>query len=164
MAILCTLYVLRRSLSPIYWLNVSDDQVPFGGLIEHTNFIPSEDYAGKHLVYLSHYTDPDAPAYSMDAGALAQHYVPSLRRIASGFDESWVERCHPFRDRWAQPIVTTNYVDRMLPLEGPWPGLYLATMSQIYPEDRGTNYALRIGRQAADALLAARPGRDGEPQ
>ena len=164
MAILCTLYVLRRSLSPIYWLNVSDDRVPFGGLIEHTNFIPPEDYAGKHLVYLSHYTDPDAPAYSMDAGSLAQRYAPSLRRIAPGFDESWVERCHPFRDRWAQPIVTTDYSDRMLPLEGPWPGLYLATMSQIYPEDRGTNYALRIGRQAADALLAARPGRDGESQ
>lgn len=158
MAILCTLYVLRRSLSSIYWLNVSDDEIPFGGLIEHTNFVPPSTYGGKRLMYVSHYLDPDDPAWSMDESALAAHYRPGLGKIRPDFDDSWVERRHPFRDRWAQPIVTTDYVDRILPGESPWPGLYLATMSQIYPQDRGTNYALRIGRQTAECLLTARCG------
>jgi hypothetical protein len=26
-------------------------------------------------------------------------------------------------------------------------------MAQTYPEDRGQNYAIRIGREAADAIL-----------
>ena len=60
-----------------------------------------------------------------------------------------------FRDDHAQPIVDVGYQRRLLPLAGPWPGLYVATMSQVYPEDRGTNYAVRIGTQAARALVDA---------
>jgi hypothetical protein len=30
----------------------------------------------------------------------------------------------------------------------------LANTTQVYPEDRGTNYAVRLGEQAAAALLA----------
>ena len=39
---LCTIFVLKHSLSPIYWMNVSDTSVPFGGLIEHTNYLCTE--------------------------------------------------------------------------------------------------------------------------
>ncbi len=162
-AILCTLLLLRRSLSPIYWLNVSDPAVPFGGLIEHTNFISPEHYGGRRIAYVSHYLAAGDPTYELDAEALFEHYRGGLARVNPEFDASWVERAMAFRDRYAQPIVTTDYHRRILPLEGPWPGLYVATLSQVYPEDRGTNYAVRIGVQAADALLAARRAAAPDP-
>ena len=46
-----------------------------------------------------------------------------------------------------------NYSKLLPPLQTPVPGLYSACMAQIYPEDRGQNYAIRIGREAADAIL-----------
>ena len=153
-AILCTLLVLRRRISDIYWMNISDAAVPFGGLIEHTNFIPPEQYAGHHLAYLSHYVYTDQPVWRLDAEALLRHYLPGLKRIRPDFDESWVVRHLSFRDRFAQPIVTRDYHRRLLPLETPAPGLFAATMAQVYPEDRGTNYAVRIGRAAAERALA----------
>jgi hypothetical protein len=58
-------------------------------------------------------------------------------------------------DRWlhrepdAQPIVTAGYRDRMPPLETGAPGLLLANTTQVYPEDRGTNYAVRLGQEVA---------------
>ncbi|MGH7819191.1 MAG: NAD(P)/FAD-dependent oxidoreductase [Candidatus Binatia bacterium] len=152
-AILCTMLVLRRRFSSIYWMNVSDPEVPFGGLIEQTNFLPPEHYRGRHVVYISHYTYPDDAVYDMQSQALLRHYLPGLRRIQPEFDESWIEERMVFRDRWAQPIVTADYHRRLLPLETPLAGLYAATMSQVYPEDRGTNYAVRIGERAARALL-----------
>ena len=155
-AILCTMLILRRQFSPIYWMNVSDGAIPFGGLIEHTNFIPPERYGGKRILYVSHYIYADEPLYRFDARQLFAHYRPALERVHPGFDESWVEKQMQFRDDHAQPIVDAQYHRRLLPLEGPWPGLYVATMSQVYPEDRGTNYAVRIGTQAARALLEAR--------
>ena len=153
-AILCTLLALRRSLSGIYWMNISDPEVPFGGLIEHTNFIPPERYGGQHLAYLSHYVYPDQPVWQLDAKALFRHYLPGLQRIRSDFDESWVVEQLTFRDRFAQPIVTRDYQRRLLSLETPLPGLFVASMAQVYPEDRGTNYAVRIGRAAAERALA----------
>jgi protoporphyrinogen oxidase len=155
-AILCTMLLLRQRFSPIYWMNVTDPEVPFGGLIEHTNFIPPERYGGRNILYISNYIYRDEPAYEFDARSLFEHYQPGLRRIQPRFDPSWVERQLQFRDDFAQPIVTVDYHRRLLPLESPLPGLYVATMAQVYPEDRGTNYAVRIGTRAAQALLEAR--------
>jgi len=35
----------------------------------------------------------------------------------------------------------------------PLANLYLANTSQIYPEDRGTNYSVRLGNQISDLVL-----------
>jgi protoporphyrinogen oxidase len=161
-AILCTMLLLRHQLSSIYWLNISDRAIPFGGLIEHTNFIPRERYGGQRILYISHYCYSDEPVYRFESRELFAHYRPGLERVRPGFDETWVERQMQFRDDHAQPIVDVGYHRRLLPVTGPLPGLYVATMSQVYPEDRGTNYAVRVGTQAAAALLrdhlASRPG------
>jgi protoporphyrinogen oxidase len=153
-AILCTMLLLRRSLSPIYWMNISDSAIPFGGLIEHTNFMPPERYGGRRILYVSHYVDRDDPVYQFDARRLFAHYRPGFLRVQPEFDDAWVERQMQFRDDFAQPIVTVDYHRRLLPIPSPWRGLYVATMSQIYPEDRGTNYAVRIGTRAARQWMA----------
>ena len=157
-AILCTLLVLRERISPIYWMNVSDPEVPFGGLIEHTNFVSPKRYGGRHLAYVSHYVDPEDEIWGLDLDGLLHRYQPGLRRIRPDLDPSWILEAHPLRDRYAQPIVTTDYHRRLLPLASPLRGLYVATMAQVYPEDRGTNYAVRIGRAAADRLIGDHEG------
>ncbi|MOA57806.1 hypothetical protein D3C78_1820510 [compost metagenome] len=43
----------------------------------------------------------------------------------------------------------------MLPFETPLPGVFIANMAHIYPEDRGMNYALRTGYQVAEAMGAS---------
>jgi hypothetical protein len=58
-----------------------------------------------------------------------------------------------FAEPAAQPIVTVGYADRIPPLRTPAPGLVLANTTQVYPEDRGTNYAVRLGEQAAATLV-----------
>jgi protoporphyrinogen oxidase len=152
-AILCTMLVLRRQLSPIYWMNISDGAIPFGGLIEHTNFISPDRYGGKRILYISHYVYTDEPIYGFDSGAILASYRRALQRVQPAFDDGWIERQMEFRDDYAQPIVDADYHRRILPLAAPLPGLYVATMSQVYPEDRGTNYAVRIGTRAAAEVL-----------
>jgi hypothetical protein len=77
-------------------------------------------------------------------------YLPHFQRVNPAFDESWIEKCMLMRDRFTQPIVTVNYGDRLLPYATPVPGLFCSSMAQLYPEDRGTNYAVRGGNQVAD--------------
>jgi protoporphyrinogen oxidase len=150
--ILCTTLVLKHQLSPIYWMYISDDSVPFGGLIEHTNYIPPAEYGGRRILYVSHYTYPDEEFYSFPSDEIMGRYVPHLRRINPAFDESWIEKRVFAHDRFAQPIVGLGYADRLLPYVTPIPGLFSAAMAQIFPEDRGTNYAVRAGNQAAPVV------------
>ena len=141
--------VMNRSLSPHYWTYVGDRTLPFLGIIEHTNFIPPEHYGGAHIVYLTNYLERDDPLYQMTPEELYREYVPHLQKINPAFDESWVTEYHHHKVDAAQPIVTQGYTDRIPDHRTPIPGLYLANTTQIYPEDRGTNYSVRMGRQVA---------------
>jgi len=143
---------LDRKLSDIYWLNIADPDMPFTGVIEHTNFMPPADYDGKHYVYLSKYMEPDHPYFSMPEEELIKTYLPYLKRINPDFDESWITKWWVFRERAAQPIVTLNYREKLPDHRTPLKNLYLANTSQIYPEDRGTNYSVRLGNQIAELV------------
>jgi protoporphyrinogen oxidase len=145
--------VLDRQLSPHYWTYVGDRDMPFLGVIEHTNFMPPEVYGGGHIVYLTNYLERDDRLYAMSAEELYREYLPHLRRLNPGFDESWVREYHHHKVDAAQPIVTRGYSERIPPHRTPIEDLWLANTTQIYPEDRGTNYSVRMGRQVA-AMMA----------
>ncbi len=63
--------------------------------------------------------------------------------------KSWL-----FRSTYAQPIPLLNHSRNIPPVQTPIPGLYFASMSQVYPWDRGTNFAVKIGRDTARLMLA----------
>ena len=152
---LCLVLQLRRPLSHIYWLNISDPESPFVGAIEHTNYIPPETYGGRHLLYLTNYLAPGHPYLGCTKEELLAHYLPGIRRINPAFTPEWVEALWLFQDPGAQPVVTPNDSQRIPPHRTPIPGLYLANTTQIYPEDRGTNYSVRLGRKIAREIAPA---------
>ncbi|MDO9065791.1 MAG: amine oxidase, partial [Chloroflexota bacterium] len=54
-----------------------------------------------------------------------------------------------FRDPAGQPVVTRGYSQIIPAYRTPISGLYLANTTQIYPEDRGMNYSVRLGQTIA---------------
>ena len=154
LAAVLVILILDRPLSPYYWTYVGDRSLPFLGIIEHTNFIPAEHYGGGHIVYLTNYLERSDPLYQMTPDELYREYLPHIRKINPDFDESWVTEYHHHKVDAAQPIVTKGYSESMPSHRTPVTGLYLANTTQIYPEDRGTNYSVRMGRQVATMMDA----------
>lgn len=152
-AAVIVLLQMSQPLSDVYWMNIADSDVPFTAIIEHTNFMPPEEYGGKHFVYLSKYLEPDHPYFSLGDDALLQEYIPFLQRINADFQQSWIEASWVFRERSAQPVIPLRYSERIPDHRTGLPGLYLANTTQIYPEDRGTNYSVRLGNEIS-ALVA----------
>jgi protoporphyrinogen oxidase len=153
-AAMCLILKLNRSLSDIYWLNISDPEVPFGGVIEHTNFIPPSEYQGYHIVYLFKYLTTDHPYYTMSKTELFQTYLPALRRIFPDFKETWVEQSFLMKADYATPVYAFKYSSIKPPFETPTKDLYLANTSQIYPEDRNTSNGIMIGMEVVKRLLS----------
>ena len=151
---LCLLLELDRRFSPFYWTNIADPELPFVGLVEHTNFVEPERYDGRRFLYVANYLAPGDELLELDADALLERYTPGLRKVNPGFERSWVRERWLHREPAAQPIVTVGYRERIPPLQTGVPHLVLANTTQIYPEDRGTNYAVRLGGDAAEALLS----------
>lgn len=150
LANVCLVLQLNRSLSETYWLNVNDPNFPFVGVIEHTNFEPKETYGGQHIVYLSKYLPESETLYQMSDQEALNYAIPHLKRMFPEFSRDWIIDYHFWRARYSQPIVVRHY-SRLIPShETPLPGFYVSTMAQIYPEDRGTNYAIREGQKIAN--------------
>jgi len=158
-----TVFVLAldRPLSPIYWLTMTDPDCPFVVAVEQTNFRSPSEYGGNHVVYFSNYTDPGDPIVDENEEQVLDRYEAFIQRINPDFDRSWIRGKWLFKDRAGQPIVHYRYHEVIPALRTPTQGLYLANTTQIYPEDRGQNYAIRLGKQVAqlamDDLAQRRP-------
>jgi protoporphyrinogen oxidase len=147
---------LRRPFSDSYWINVADTTVPFLGLVEHTNLVPAERYPARYL-YVSNYVTADDPLARLGSDDLYRHYTFALRQMNPAFDERDVMRYWSFREEAAQPIPRVGNRHRLLPFATPRRGLFIANTTQIYPEDRGTNYSARLGREVAERIAADVP-------
>ncbi len=155
---LCLLLELDRSFTPFYWTSVADPEIPFVGLIEQTRMIDPSRYGGRHLLYVANYVAADDPLLRHDPGALIEAYGSGLRRINPEFSNEWIRAAHVFREPAAQPVVTVGYGARIPAIETGAPGLLLANTTQIYPQDRGTNYSVDLGERAAQVALHHRVG------
>jgi protoporphyrinogen oxidase len=145
-AALVLLMVSKQSLSRIYWMNIADRSMPFVAVIEHTNYVPPSAYQGRHLLYVSNYLERDDPRFQMKADELFDLYLPHLQQINPAFQADWIEKKIVLRAEAGQPVITCGYSQRIPDHRTPLQGLYLANTLQIYPEDRGTNYSVRLGQ------------------
>ena len=152
----CFVLALDRPLMErTYWLSIIDPGFPFLAVVEHTNFLPASDYGGRHLVYLGNYLPMDHPLFRAEPAAALPEFLDALRRINPAFRPEWVREWWAFGAPFAQPIVTRGYAERIPPHTTPFAGVYLANMFQVYPQDRGQNYSIRLGQRVAELALAA---------
>lgn len=135
---------LKQSISPYYWLNVTDPQSPFVAVIEHTRLFRDPDYGDTIPLYLSRYLSADHPLYSMRIPDLQELFVSHLQRLFPAFDRDWISSAVLSRADFAQPVVGLHYSQKKPSCDTPLEGLFLCNMVQIYPEDRGMNYSIKI--------------------
>ncbi len=164
-AVVLTL-ALQRPLLPdrlTYWLNIpassphkSQNSVPFLALVEHTNYISPAHYGGDHIVYCGDYVTPEHPYFQMSHAEIEALFTGALTHFNPEFKPNWVRQSWLAREKYAQPVPLLNHSAHIPTIRTPLPGLYFASMSQVYPWDRGTNYAVEIGRRAARLMLKER--------
>ena len=148
----CLVLELDRQFGDVYWLNINDPGYPFLAMVEHTNYMPPEDYGGRHLLYLGNYLPMDHPLFKRSKEDILAEFLPALRRINPRFRDEWVTGSHSFAAPYAQPIVTPEFPRHIPPHDTPIPNLYLANMFQVYPQDRGQNYSVAMGERLSKRL------------
>jgi protoporphyrinogen oxidase len=152
----CVILGLDRPLTDIYWLNVNDPGYPFLALVDHGNFMPASDYGGLYPLYLGNYLPMSSERFRQSDAEILADYLPTLKRVNPSFDESWIKQSWVFKAPYAQPVVTTEYRHHIPPHETPLKNIYMANMFQVYPQDRGQNYSVRMANRVAELMLDSR--------
>lgn len=144
---------LSKPLLPnnVYWLSICEKEYPFLAVVEHTNFINKLHYGNNHIVYVGAYIPHGHRYFSLSKEDLLKEYDPYLKKLNPNYKEALLN-ISLFHAPFGQPVVTTNFSKKILPFETPIKGLYLANMQQVYPWDRGTNFAVETGERVADLI------------
>ncbi len=154
-AVVLTL-ALRHQLSEqgYYWYNLPKAEgFPCLALVEHTNFVSPEHFGGNHIVYMGDYLEPEHEYFRLSQAELLERYLPALAKVNPKFERSWIRKTWLYRTAYAQPVPLVEHSKNIPDIRTPIEGLYFASMSQVYPWDRGTNFAVEIGKRAARVMI-----------
>jgi protoporphyrinogen oxidase len=152
-AVVLTVALDRKLTDNMYWISLPKREgIPLLALVEHTNMIDPRHYDGDHLLYLGNYLDPDHRYFDLSVDELLAEFLPHLPRFNPAFEPGWVKGAWVHRAKYAQPVPPVGYLPMIPTIRTPLPGLYFASMSQVYPWDRGTNFAVEMGRKVAQMI------------
>jgi len=146
---MCLIFTTEQSLGDHYWVNVNDEESPFLVFIRHTKLIDKGRYGNQEVYYIGAYCDQEEGQFNLSEQDICSSWFSYLKKMHPEFDLSEVKEQHLFKFRNAQHVVKQGYEERVLDYQTPIKGLYLSNFTQIYPEDRGTNFAVREGRKVA---------------
>jgi protoporphyrinogen oxidase len=161
---ICVVVALKRQLltDGTYWLNLPatsadkrESRFPFLALVEHTNWMDKAHYNGDHILYLGDYVAPSHEYFRLSEAELTERFIAVLPTFNPDFKPEWIRKTWAFRAPYAQPIPYINHSSDIPALDTPMPGVYFASMSQVYPWDRGTNYSVELGRRVAAMMMKA---------
>jgi protoporphyrinogen oxidase len=147
---------LKHQLSEegFYWYNLPKSAgYPFLALVEHTNYVKADKFGGEHIVYMGDYLEPDHEFFRLSQEELLERFLPTLKKFNPKFEREWVRKSWLYRTAYAQPVPLVNHSKNIPAIATPVEGVYFASMSQVYPWDRGTNFAVEIGRRAARLMM-----------
>lgn len=141
---ICVVLELKKSLSPVYWLNIADSSMPFGGIIEHTNLIKPDLYNGKHIVYLSRYFSTDESIAQMGHQEIAELMMRALPNVFPYFSQDWITKTHTFKTNTAANVCDLNFSEKIPTCKTEVRNLFIAAMPHVYPDERSVNNSIRV--------------------
>jgi len=149
---ICVILELSKRISPWYWVTVAEEGFPFVLAIEHTNLITDRRYKSS-IMYLSRYIDTNNKLYEMPDDEIISTFLTGAKKVFPDMDESLIKKTYVNKFTYSQPVISKRYSSVLPEFDTPIQGLYLSCMAQIYPEDRGLNYAVRMGKTIADRVV-----------
>ena len=143
-----------QKISPYYWHNVNDDKIPFLVFLANSELAGTETYQGKHIYYIGFYAEHGHHYFRDNKDEIMAEWLKGVKKMFPDFSEEKITDKNLFKFKNAQHIVDLNYKSRIPAYQTPLKNVYLSNFSQIYPEDRGLNFAIRDGEKIAEMIMA----------
>jgi protoporphyrinogen oxidase len=153
MGICCLVFKLKRSISPHFWVNVSEPDIAVPGIIEFSNLRP---VGGESVIYVPDYMPNDSVKFTWTNEELLDEAFGYLQRLNPELSREDIIATHVGRLRYAQPVCEPGFASRIPAVQTPIGGLQIADTCFYYPEDRGISESVRLGREMAERLPGLR--------
>ncbi len=147
--VICVIFRLKRSVSPHFWVNISENGIEIPGIIEFSNL---RYVGGNAIVYVPYYMPITNAKFSWPDDDLREDAFACLQRINSTLQLQDVVDVKVVRLRHGQPVCGPGFASKIPPIQTPIHGLQIADTCYYYPEDRGIAESVRMGRNMARSV------------
>ncbi|MGC2208589.1 MAG: NAD(P)/FAD-dependent oxidoreductase [Candidatus Korobacteraceae bacterium] len=147
--VICVIFKLSYSVSPHFWINVSEPDIEIPGVIEFSNL---RDVGNNAILYVPYYMPVTNKKFSWPDDQLLDEAFGCLKRINPSLTRDKIVATKVARLRYGQPICEPGFAAKIPPVQTPISGLQIADTCFYYPEDRGIAESVRLGRAMAESL------------
>lgn len=141
----------NQDLGKYYWNNVNDLDSPFVALLQHTKLVGTKKYNGKNIYYLGTYVSQKSKYFKWSDQQIVDEWLNYLPNVFPNFDRKQISQTNVFKFKNAQHIVGLNY---QVPSYKVSENYYRLNFAQIYPQDRGMNYAVKEAKKLIKEIIA----------
>lgn len=152
--ILCASVLLKQPLSNYYVTNITDDWVPFTGVIEMTTLVKPEAFGGRSLIYLPKYVPSEDSALERSEEDLKEAFIEALERMYPHFQRSDVLSFQVSRVKYVVAVPTLNYSQQLPPMQTSIQGLHIINSAHILNGTLNVNETVQLAEQSAAMLLS----------
>lgn len=138
-------------LKGTYWLNICTDEIPLMLVAQHTNFVDRRHYGGNHIAYVGFYLDRDDPLIKLSEKDFSKSVQKSLKQFVR--KPYSILNTYDFIGPFAQPIFDKEFLGSKPDFFTPIENFYIANLDMTFPYDRGTNYAVKLGREVVSLMI-----------
>lgn len=149
---ICLVLILKKKITNYYWLNIADEKLSFGGIIEQTNFIRPSFYNNNHIVYLSKYFNLRNNLAKKNKKEIFNVMIKDLKKVVPTFSEANLKKYFLFRTYHAAVLNDLNFSKKIINCNTAIKNLYIANMMHIYPDERSINNSIRVAANACQDM------------
>ena len=146
--VVCVVFRLRRSVTPHFWVNISDPRFEIPGIVEFSNLRPT----GDTVVYIPYYMPVTHEKFAKHDAFFRAEGFGYLKILNPALSDDDVVAFYVGRLRHAQPVCPPGFAAMLPSVETSTKGLQIADTCFYYPEDRGISESVRFGRLMAERV------------
>lgn len=146
--VVCVMFRLKRSVTPHFWVNISDSRIDIPGIIEFSHLRPLPNT----LVCVPYYMPQSHPKWAKGDSSFVDEAFGYLRIINPTLCRDDIVATRVGRLRHAQPVCAPRFLQTIPDVVTPIRGLQIADTCYYYPEDRGISEGARLARTMVGRL------------
>ena len=113
--VICLALILKKPFPGYYVTNITDEWVPFTGVIEMTAVVNQDHFDGNSLVYLPRYLPQEDAFWNKSDDEIQGKFIKALELMYPSFSKDDVLASKITRASHVHPITTINYSRELLP-------------------------------------------------
>jgi protoporphyrinogen oxidase len=152
LGIVCATLLLKKSITPFYVTNLTENGLPFTGLIEVTNVMPPSILNGNSLVYLPKYVPVEDPFFKKPDQEILREFISALKKMFPGLKDEDILTSKINREPYVQPIQEIGYSEKIPSMQTGIKNFYMVNTAMIQNSNVNNNEVVKLARQAAELV------------